>query len=467
MNKKTFAKIINKEECLSILNIPPATDQFKWGKLEKIKNLSGKNEWEKHNFHPSNGLVGEIEGTIINTIWNFNVYILKIHNKYYVPITLKGIDFITQDKFGKLKSYNQNKEINNNPKILKKMEEQSKILSNLNYLKEIFSFSEENLVSNSVDSNEIEHYEFERSNIRYYFFLSKYRFEYENEFYSEKNPIEYITFHNEKKTFNLLQIPAQKEHITEINLDNIKEKIHQIIENEKKLLSQQKIEIHRKKNPESDKCLSNIYHKCRYFFLKKISMDINMKLVENIQNNSKSEEIKTKMIEEFKSIVSIENFVKFYNYPFLKIKPTLEKLEVISIKEIDECILMEVEVLINSNNNLRRKIFYFFKSIDSPKFNIYKNLDLDSLFSDIEILNNTRKNNVLTKDFLDKFELEFNTHLERTYSTRLQSTLDEINSAIKDEKYKFKENREQRLKEEEKLSKTTEALDFLKNIRKG
>jgi len=93
-----FAEITDKGECLSTINVPPAGDIINWSGLERVKLLAGRNEWAKYNFYPSNGLVGEIEGVLRNTIWGYDVYILKINDKYYVPMTLKGIKFISEDE---------------------------------------------------------------------------------------------------------------------------------------------------------------------------------------------------------------------------------------------------------------------------------------------------------------------------------------------------------------------------------
>lgn len=104
MEAKKYAVIIDKGECLSTINVPPAVNLLNWGDLENIKKYAGKNEWAQYGFYPSNGLVGEIQGTLQSNLWGFDVYVLKIQNKYYVPISLKGIKFITEAEM----SQNQN-----------------------------------------------------------------------------------------------------------------------------------------------------------------------------------------------------------------------------------------------------------------------------------------------------------------------------------------------------------------------
>ena len=93
METKKYAEIINKGECLPTLNAPPADSIIDWSKYLNIKHLAGKNEWAKHDFYPANGLVGEIVGIICNPL-GFNMYILFIENKYYVPMSEKGIKFL-------------------------------------------------------------------------------------------------------------------------------------------------------------------------------------------------------------------------------------------------------------------------------------------------------------------------------------------------------------------------------------
>lgn len=87
--KKT-AVILDKGECLSTIH----TDQrFKW-KDETVRKLAGKSEWLKHDFYPANGMSGVIVQEFFNTLWGFNVYVLFIDNKFYVPMSEKGIKFV-------------------------------------------------------------------------------------------------------------------------------------------------------------------------------------------------------------------------------------------------------------------------------------------------------------------------------------------------------------------------------------
>lgn len=94
-----YAKIIDKGECMSTLHL---VSSFPWPN-QALKNIANKEEWFKYNFYPSNGLVAEVPHTVIfkqpftNKI--LDVYILKITNHIYVPITRDGIEFISQEMY--------------------------------------------------------------------------------------------------------------------------------------------------------------------------------------------------------------------------------------------------------------------------------------------------------------------------------------------------------------------------------
>lgn len=94
MEAKKYAEIIDKGECLSTLNVPPADKVIDWSGYLNIKPYAGNNEWAKYGFYPSNGLIGEIVGIISNPFWGFDMYILYINEKYYVPMSVNGIRFL-------------------------------------------------------------------------------------------------------------------------------------------------------------------------------------------------------------------------------------------------------------------------------------------------------------------------------------------------------------------------------------
>lgn len=89
MNKR-YAKIINKGECFSTLDY---VNGINW-KEPSMQNIACKSEWEKHNFYPSNGLVGEIVDSFYSEFMGVQVYVLKINDKFFVPMSEKGISFI-------------------------------------------------------------------------------------------------------------------------------------------------------------------------------------------------------------------------------------------------------------------------------------------------------------------------------------------------------------------------------------
>ncbi len=76
-----YVKIIDKGECFSTTN-------------EYIDGVyANKSEWEKHNFYPRNGMVGEIVKRTPSA------FIVKIKDGIFVPLTRKGIKEISQEEF--------------------------------------------------------------------------------------------------------------------------------------------------------------------------------------------------------------------------------------------------------------------------------------------------------------------------------------------------------------------------------
>lgn len=76
-----YVKIIDRGECFS------TTPEF----IDGV--YANKTEWEKHNFYPQNGMVGEIVKRTPSA------YIVKIMNGIYVPMTRQGIEEIEYDDF--------------------------------------------------------------------------------------------------------------------------------------------------------------------------------------------------------------------------------------------------------------------------------------------------------------------------------------------------------------------------------
>lgn len=102
---KKFAEIIDRGECISQLYKFP---QIQW-EQPSLKNIACKEEWAKTNFYPSNGLVAEIPFVIeknMNLRIDIEIYILKINDTYYVPMTRKGINFISEQEYNNRKGNN-------------------------------------------------------------------------------------------------------------------------------------------------------------------------------------------------------------------------------------------------------------------------------------------------------------------------------------------------------------------------
>lgn len=95
--KLCFAKIIDKGECFSSI----IDDSFYNWKNEIIKSKAGKAEWNKHNFYPQNGMVGEIVDTFENELWRIDVYVLLVDDYFYIPMSRKGIKLINEGEYKK------------------------------------------------------------------------------------------------------------------------------------------------------------------------------------------------------------------------------------------------------------------------------------------------------------------------------------------------------------------------------
>jgi hypothetical protein len=98
MENEEFAKITDKGECLSTLYTFP---QIQWPK-PFLKSVACKDEWAKEDFYPSNGLVGEIAYIIkkdMSQRIDIDIYILKINDKFYVPMSRKGLKIISKEDY--------------------------------------------------------------------------------------------------------------------------------------------------------------------------------------------------------------------------------------------------------------------------------------------------------------------------------------------------------------------------------
>lgn len=83
-----YVKIIDRGECFS------TTPEFFDGVY------ANRTEWEKHNFYPQNGMVGEVVKRTPSA------YIVKIMDGIYVPMTRNGIEEIEYDEFIAGQQYN-------------------------------------------------------------------------------------------------------------------------------------------------------------------------------------------------------------------------------------------------------------------------------------------------------------------------------------------------------------------------
>ena len=100
-----YARITDKGECLSTLDRFP---QIPWPE-PRLRNITNKTEWAKYGFYPSNGLVTEVPYVINKDISlgiDLDVYILRITDNLYVPMTAKGIEFISKEEYLREKPHN-------------------------------------------------------------------------------------------------------------------------------------------------------------------------------------------------------------------------------------------------------------------------------------------------------------------------------------------------------------------------
>lgn len=115
-----YASITNKGECLSTINNNPT---FEWTNLEaKVK--AGRTEWMKHDFYPANGMVGVIVDEFVNPIWGNIIYVLKIADEFYVPMTEKGLKFIDEDEYKSQRNIDKNEGISSKSSSLHNKEDE-------------------------------------------------------------------------------------------------------------------------------------------------------------------------------------------------------------------------------------------------------------------------------------------------------------------------------------------------------
>lgn len=76
-----YVRIIDKGECFSTT-------------MEQVNGVyANRSEWEKYNFYPQNGMVGEVVKRTPSA------YVICIMEGIYVPMSHKGIQEISYDEF--------------------------------------------------------------------------------------------------------------------------------------------------------------------------------------------------------------------------------------------------------------------------------------------------------------------------------------------------------------------------------
>ena len=63
---------------------------------QEVRRLAGNTEWVKTGFYPKNGMVGDIVDSFQHKHSNTIVYVLKVDEKYFVPVGERGIELLSE-----------------------------------------------------------------------------------------------------------------------------------------------------------------------------------------------------------------------------------------------------------------------------------------------------------------------------------------------------------------------------------
>jgi len=87
-----LAKIISAGHVYSAIN---TSDTYETDWINKeVKSLAGEEEWSKTGFYPESGMIGEIVHSFNHRTDDILIYVLRINDKYYVPIGMNGIKLL-------------------------------------------------------------------------------------------------------------------------------------------------------------------------------------------------------------------------------------------------------------------------------------------------------------------------------------------------------------------------------------
>lgn len=88
-----FVRITDESKCLKEINTDPTTN-YLWPN-QLIRNKSCEAEWNRFNYFPKNGHVGEIIAKlVINNSELDIIYIIRTFGIFYVPISASGFEKI-------------------------------------------------------------------------------------------------------------------------------------------------------------------------------------------------------------------------------------------------------------------------------------------------------------------------------------------------------------------------------------
>lgn len=85
-----FVIIINIEKCLKDINQQSETNSS-WPNQE-IRNKSCEKEWNRYEYLPKNGDIGEVIAKLNTNLYGESILIIRTFGMFYVPIFISGFE---------------------------------------------------------------------------------------------------------------------------------------------------------------------------------------------------------------------------------------------------------------------------------------------------------------------------------------------------------------------------------------
>ena len=83
-----FVKITDSTKCLKILN-QKNENNTSWPN-QLIRNKACEREWNKYNYYPMIGDIGEVVSKLNSAVFEEPVYIIRTYGMFYIPIFKSG-----------------------------------------------------------------------------------------------------------------------------------------------------------------------------------------------------------------------------------------------------------------------------------------------------------------------------------------------------------------------------------------